>query len=286
VLRAHQSRADEALPLLRPAARGHVGAEHTSATLHALLFTGHAHALAGRPDDALATFQRYTEEVERRQVPRFAGRAVNFGGWVLRNLGATGEAAEQHAAALEIAQRDGMAELTIAAQEDLAEQCLDEGDPDGTRARLDEAAALLQGDLVFGWRLDLKHRLITGRLAQLCGDYGQAAAVAAELESRATALGVPRYISVARLLRHRADRAAGQPVDPDRVEADLDLLDSSVAVEAWWWTGEVAAEFASPAWLDRAVDRADQLARHAEGYADGLRRHVDQRLRGWHARAG
>ncbi len=286
VLRAHQSRADEALPLLRPAARGHVGAEHTSATLHALLFTGHAHALAGRPDDALATFQRYTEEVERRQVPRFAGRAVNFGGWVLRNLGATGEAAEQHAAALEIAQRDGMAELTIAAQEDLAEQCLDEGDLDGTRARLDEAAALLQGDLVFGWRLDLKHRLITGRLALLCGDYGQAAAVAAELESRATALGVPRYISVARLLRHRADRAAGQPVDPDRVEADLDLLDRSVAVEAWRWTGDMAAEFASPAWLDRAVDRAGRLAQHAGGYADVLRRHVDQRLPVWRALSG
>ena len=49
VLRSHQSRPAEALPLLRPAARGHVGVEHTSATLHALLFTGHAHALAGRP---------------------------------------------------------------------------------------------------------------------------------------------------------------------------------------------------------------------------------------------
>ena len=48
VLRAHQSRAEEALALLRPAARGQIGAEHTSATLHALLFTGHAHALAGR----------------------------------------------------------------------------------------------------------------------------------------------------------------------------------------------------------------------------------------------
>ncbi len=48
VLRAHQSRPDEALELLRPAARGQVGVEHTSATLHSLLFTGHAHALAGR----------------------------------------------------------------------------------------------------------------------------------------------------------------------------------------------------------------------------------------------
>ena len=286
VLRSHQSRTAEALPLLSPAARGHVGVEYTSATLHALLFTGHAHALAGRPAQALAAFARYTEEVERRQVPRFAGRAVNFAGWVLRNLGAAGEAADQHAAALEIAQRQGTAEVTIAALEDLAEQCLEPGDPDGAQARLAEAAALLQGDLVFGWRLDLKHRLITGRLALLCGDPGQAAAVAAELESRAAALGVPRYVSVARLLRHRADRALGRPVDSGAVEADLDLLDASVAIEAWWWTGEVAADFANPAWLDRAVDRADRLARHAEGYADGLRRHVDQRLPAWRALAG
>ena len=120
-----------------------MGVEHTSATLHALLFTGHAHALAGRPAQALAAFARYTEEVERRQVPRFSGRAVNFTGWVLRNLGAAAEAADQHAAALEIAQHQASAETTIAALEDLAEQCLDAGDPDGARARLAEAAALL-----------------------------------------------------------------------------------------------------------------------------------------------
>ena len=286
VLRSHQSRPAEALPLLRPAARGHVGVEHTSATLHALLFTGHAHALAGRPALALAAFARYTEEANRRQVPRFAGRAVNFGGWVLRNLGAAGAAADQHTAALEIGQRQGTAELTIAALEDLAELCLGQGDPDGAQARLAEAAPLLQDDLVFGWRLDLKHRLITGRLALLCGDFGQAAAVAGELESRAAVLGVPRYVSVARLLRHRAERALGRPVDSGAVEADLDLLDASVAIEAWWWTGEVAADFGNRAWLDRAVDRADRLARHAEGYADGLRRHVDQRLPAWRALAG
>jgi hypothetical protein len=110
--------------------------------------------------------------------------------------------------------------------------------------------------------------------------------VAGELESRAAALGVPRYISVARLLRHRAARALGRSVDLDCVQADLDLLDSAVAIEAWRWTGEVGADFANPAWLDRAVDRADRLARQAGGYADGLRRHADQRLRGWRATAG
>jgi len=213
VLRAHQSRVDEALSLLRPAARGQVGVEHTAATLHSLLFTGHAHALAGQPAPALAAFARYTTEVERRQVPRFAGRAVNFAGWVLRNLGARAEALDRHTEALEVAQRQGTAEVTIAALEDLAEQCLETGDLDGAQARLAQALALLQGDLVFGWRLALKHRLLSGRLALLRGEPEQALADASELESRAAELGVPRYTSVARLLRHRAERALGRPFD-------------------------------------------------------------------------
>ena len=286
VLRAHQSRVDEALSLLRPAARGQVGVEHTSATLHSLLFTGHAHALAGAPALALATFARYTAEVERRHVPRFAGRAVNFAGWVLRNLGARSEALDHHAEALEVAQRQGTAEVTIAALEDLAEQCLEAGDADGAQARLAQALALLRGDLVFGWRLELKHRLLAGRLALLRGDADQALADAGELEARAAGLGVPRYTSVARLLRHRAARALGRPVDAGAVAADLDLLDASVAIEAWWWTGDVAADFASSAWLDRAADRAGRLATHAGDYADVLRRAADQRLVAWRAAVG
>src|SRR5207245_1225403 len=102
--------------------------------------------------------------VERRQVPRFAGRAVNFAGWVLRNIGATAEALDHHREALSAVAGEGTAELTIAALEDLAEHCLDSGDIGGAQARLAEARALLHGDLVFGWRLDLKHRLISCRL--------------------------------------------------------------------------------------------------------------------------
>ena len=278
VLRAHQSRADEALALLRPAARGQLGVEHTSATLHSLLFTGHAHALAGRPAQALAAFTRYTAEVERRQVPRFAGRAVNFAGWVLRNLGAWTEALDHHQEALEAGRGQGTTDVTIAALEDLAEQCLDTGDPDGAAARLAQAGALLHGDLVFGWRLQLKHRFISARLTLLRGDAERALAEAGELAARAAELGVPRYTSVARLLAHRANHALGLPVDPGAVAADLDLLDRCVAIEAWRWTCDVAADFAVPAWQDRAADRAARLAQGAGGYADGLLREADRRL--------
>jgi len=75
-------------------------------------------------------------------------------------------------------------------------------------------------------------------------------------------------------------------VDAVAVAADLDLLDASVAIEAWWWTGEVAAAFANPAWLDRAEERAARLARQAGSYADGLRRAAGQRLAAWRAAIG
>ena len=290
VLRAHQSRAEEALTLLRPAARGQIGAEHTSATLHALLFTGHAHALAGRPALALAAFRRYTAEVERRQVPRFAGRAVNFAGWVLRNLGASAEALDRNQQALEVAQRDGTAEVTIAALEDLAEHGLATGDLDGGAARLAEAGGLLHsdanhGDLVFGWRLALKHQLLSARLALLRGDPADALAAATALGERAAALRVPRYTSAARLVTHRARHALRLPVDPAAVAADLDALDQSVSIEAWWWTGELAADFGQPAWLDRAAGQAARLAAAAGPYGDGLRQAAGQRLDRWRAAA-
>ena len=287
VLRAHQSRVPEALELLRPAARGQIGVEHTSATLHALLFLGHAHALAGQPQLALDAFARYTAEVERRQVPRFAGRGVNFSGWVLRSLGAAREAASLHAAALEIGRGHGTAELTIAALEDLAEQALDDGDPDRAADWLAQASELLEGDIVFGWRLDLKRRLLAARLALLREAPGEAERHARDLERRAQDLDLPRYVSVARLMRHRANARMGQPSRPEEVEADLDLLDASVAIEAWWWTGDLAADYGAEAWLDRSAAHVTRLSREAgPRYASGLRAAARERMTAWRSRTG
>ena len=57
---------------------------------------------------------------------------------------------------------------------------------------------------------------------------------------------MPRYTSVARLLAHRARHALGGPADPDAVAADLDLLDGAAAIEAWWWTCDLAGDFGQP----------------------------------------
>jgi hypothetical protein len=212
---------------------------------------------------------------------------VNFSGWVLRNIGAAEPAHDRHLKALELGQvGQGIPELTIAALQDLAEECVQAGDVDGVQSRLAQARALLTGNLVFGWRLELKYQLITARLALLRGDPEAALAAASELEARAAALGVPRYVSVARVLAHRARRALSLPVNLDVVAADLDRVEAAVAVEAWWWTGEAAAELAVPAWLDLAAARAERLARSAGDYADTLRQAAARRLDGWQALIG
>ena len=45
----------------------------------------------------------------------------------------------------------------------------------------------------------------------------------------------------------------------------------------------MAADFASPAWLDLAADRAERLARNAGSYADTLRQAAARRLNIWRA---
>ncbi len=283
VLRSHQSRTDQALRLLGPATRVGVGVEQTAATLHALLFSGHAHALAGHPHAALAAFDRYTVEVERRHVPRFVGRGINFAGWVLRNTGARAEALEHHLEALELA-RAATPELGIAASEDLAEVALEAGDPDAARRWLADASAALTGDLVFGWRLRLKLRLLEARLALLDEVFESAAARADALAVDAGALGVPRYESVARVLAHSARARLGAATDLATVERDLDRVDAAVGIEAWWWTGEVAADLGIRQLLARAETRVEGLTRDLGPRGPALRVDADARIRRWQAR--
>lgn len=257
VLHAHRSEVDQALALLRPATRPGVGVAHTTASLHALLFTGHTLAVAGRAQEALACFADYTAEVERRDVPRFAGRGVNFSGWVLRNLGETAAGVDAHQRAAEEAV-DGVVipEVRVAALEDLAEERLRAGDPDAAAGLLDRARTALVGDLVFGWRLAMKLQLLLAQLHLLRDEPSAALTVARDLAAAAGAAGVPRYDACARLLVHRAAHALGEPVDAAAAWRDLQAVEAAVGIEAWWWAGSTGAALGDGRWLARAEELA------------------------------
>ncbi|RNL78343.1 ATP-binding protein [Nocardioides marmorisolisilvae] len=282
-LLAHRSQAPGAIELMRPATRPGVHVDHTSATMHAWLFTGHAHAAAGRAHDALAAFRQYTEEVERRQVPRFGGRGSNSAGWVLRNVGAVDEARDVHLEALEYADGLGTPEVRVAALEDLADDRLLAGDADAAARYLQDAEAAMTGTLVFGWRLELKLALLRGRLSLLTGDAEAAVEQATALIASADAIGVPRYSSVARLLAHQARAGLGEPIDLDDVARDLEAAQDSIGVEAWWWGGDTAAALGNATLLTRAEALADRLATTSD-HPDVLRAEADRRLQAWRLR--
>lgn len=284
VLRAHQGRHGEALGLLAPAASGHVAVDDTSAFLHALLFSGLAQACTGRPAAALTAFDRYTAEVEQRQLPRFGGRGVNFSGWVLRSLGERTRGLEAHQDALESAEVEATRETLVAALQDMAEDVLEDhaatgADPTAASTLLDRAAAALGPDLVFGWRLELRQQLLATRRALALGDAETALANAHALAVRA--VGVPRYRHTAALLEARARAALDEPVALDAVEDSLNGLDAVVAIEAWRWWGELGADLRQPAWVGRAGSAAAAL--QAGEYRDTLRRNVESRLDRWRA---
>lgn len=286
VLHAHRSEVDQALTLLRPATRPGVGVAHTTASLHALLFTGHTLAVAGRAADALACFADYTAEVERRDVPRFAGRGVNFSGWVLRNLGATSAGTDAHQEAAEGAV-DGVVipEVLVAALEDLAEERLRAGDPDAAAGLVARARAALVGDLVFGWRLAMKLQLLQAQLHLLRDEPSAALAVARDLAAAAGVAGVPRYDACARLLVHRATHALGEPVDAAAAWHDLQAVEAAVGIEAWWWAGSTGAALGDTRWLARAEDLAAGLAGRAGPHRDTLRAEADRSLGCWQREA-
>ena len=280
VLRAHQSRVDEAIALLRPAASARTEFEQTSATLHALLFTGHALALVGRPALALEHFDRYTVEVDRRHVPRFAARGLNFGGWVLRNVGEPTLAAERHHGALDDSAASGTREVRVAALEDLAEDRLRLGEVDAASAYLDAAEQSLGGDLVFGWRLEMKLRLLRSRAALDVGSPEMALELARGLSADAGRVGVPRYSTVADLVAQRALHALGEPVDHRLVERTLRRAHEAVGLE-WWWAGEMGAALGVASWIDQTETWADELALLAGPHETALRKEADRRISEW-----
>lgn len=260
VLRSHQSRPGEALSLLRQITRVDHATEHTPELMHALMFTAHASALGGNPGTALDALRRYDDELAIRHVPRYAGRAANFRGWILRALGQWDRADDENRRAVDELGTVDFPETVVASALDLASAALLRRDVDDAGAHLARAEAAWGEHLTFGWRLQLRLQLERARLELLFGHAIAAADLAAEVAAEASRLGVPRYSTVARLVLARARHEAGNPVELEAVGHDLDALDRAVGIDAWWITAETASSFGVARWEELAAARAAALA--------------------------
>ncbi len=282
-LRAFQGRSEEALDLLRPVTRPTTAFKGPGwLAVRSHLLQAYAHGQLGHPVEALASLDEVDAGLDRRHGDRYAGTTDNFRGWLLRNLGAGGEADEANQRGFERGARlpdeTRRGEVCLHSCYDLAEGAVATGDLDGARMQLERAAPLHRAATVLRWRYDQRSGLLAGRLALAEGRAEGAFAVAVELAEVAEGIGAGRHAALARLLEARARAALGEPVDLDAVEAVLGELPHVAGVEAWWLTAEVAHAAGVDAWWSLAESRLADLARRAGPYAEGLLRLGPERL--------
>jgi hypothetical protein len=213
----------------------------------------------------------------RRPLEALEAASGNVAGWILRNLGAVDAGRDLHRHELEVSGRSGDAETAIAALLHLVEDAVERGEMDAAARRWEEAESSCQGDLVFGWWLELRLRLLRARLALAQHDRVSAAMVAGRVAARAEELGIPRYAVPARLV----GQWAAERSDREAAAVDLAALEQVASLESWWWTGRTGAALRVPAWVDLAGERMAALAGTAGEYADGLRSHAEPRLARW-----
>ena len=281
-LRLNQGRGDEALRLVGP------GAAPGPATYRFPNgYSGMAAALSlgmlGRAEDALAALDVLDRDIARMGAKRWPTRSVNIRGWVLRNLGAHAEADDCNVAGVELAVAVALDEGIANGELDLATGRLLAGDLDAAAAHLDRADRMSERPHAFGWRHQLRARLLRARLALAAGDPDAAAEIASALVADTVPLGTVRYETQARLVAAQAVAAragdrARDVCDLDALAGQLNRLPQVAGLEAWWLTAEVAAAFGVDRWRALAGRRVAELAARAGGRAETLRRAATRRL--------
>ncbi len=237
---------------------------HPFAQAHRALLAGYSSALRGQLAVALSHLDAVDHEVDVRHLDHFVGRTANYRAWILRNLLCESEADELNLIAAEAAATRGLREARAQAVLDMADAHL-------RGERLVEASAAL--DLVdsfgtgyaFDWKAGLRRDLLLARLALADGRAEEAVALADQLEARATAIGTPRYRTLAGVLGHRARRAAGHRVDPGSAGSLVEALSRFADPEAWWLTAELAEDLGVDEW---------RRSRRGDGRRPGDRRRI------------
>lgn len=279
LLRQHQGRNEETLALTDGA--GPEGSVLEQFTLPMVRMSrGLALASLGRSAEALACFDTMAALVERLGTVRYAGRADNCRGYVLRNLGQHARADDLNAAAHEAGAAIGLDEPRAHAMLDLAEGRLRAGDLDGAARLLDEADAFGAADRPHGfqWRHRVRARWLRGRLHLALGEVDEAGACARAVTDEAGAHDIARYAAFGRFLELQARVAAGEPPAVAAALRVVDGLAATAGMEQLWLVTELergARGRLRTALRARAAAAADRLVDASPAELGGaVRAHV------------
>jgi DNA-binding SARP family transcriptional activator len=261
-----QGRPDEGLSLISPLLTMGVGSLHSQPLTYAHMLGAIAFGYQGRPVEALASVDHLEAETARTGSPRFAGRADNIRGWILRTLGATSEADELNRHALEVSELGALTEPLSHAHLDLATGAVLRGELDEAVDHLDAVDAIQHLPHSLRWRHRLRSRLLRTRVAMANQAWDDAEADAAGAITAATELSATRQILLAQLLQAEARLRRGDAVDHAGIEALLEQLPASAGLEAWRITADLADAGSIDRWRALAQRRAADLAARAGPY--------------------
>ena len=276
-LRLNQGRSAEALSLVRPGT-GHGLAAYRFPNGYSGMAAALSLGMLGRPEEALAALDVLDRDIARMGAKRWPARSANIRGWVLRNVGAGAEADDFNGQGVELAAAIGLDEGVANGELDLATGRLLAGDLDAAAAHLDRADRLADRPHAFGWRHQLRARLLRARLALSAGNPETAEEIASSLVADTVPLGTVRYEIQARLVAAQARARSASPCDLAEVAALLDKLPHVAGLEAWWLTAEVADVFGVDQWRALAGRRVAELAARAGDRAETLSRAAARRL--------
>jgi DNA-binding SARP family transcriptional activator/tetratricopeptide (TPR) repeat protein len=240
LLRHHQGRSEETLALTQPDGPDPTGLDQLALPL-VRMSRGLACAALGRSAEALACFDSMQEVTERLDLFRYAGRADNCRGYVLRNLGQLEWADDLNVAARAAGAEIDLAEPQAHAVLDLAEGRLRARDLDAVALLLAEAAPFGGEDHphAFRWRHRVRAGWLQGRLHLALGETDEAGACAEAVVREAEARGIARYTAFGAVLTLHVRITQGEPMGLDEALRVVDSLDSTAAMEQLWLVSQL-----------------------------------------------
>ena len=271
--RNHQGRPLDALETLgRVAAVGDALA-HPWAPLHLRWNQAVAFGQLGQVAHGLAALGELERAIERTGPvgARYRGPAANIGGWLFRWSGEVEKADDRNKAAVEVSggpDASGMPEAWYVGLLDLADGCLQRGDPGAAAdyaARLD---GLAQSTVTMAWHQRHRLGLLRARLVLAGGDRAAAAILAAEVAGDAAARGAGRYELLATALLGLADPS----VLPSRLETVVEGLGRCAVLDGWPLVAALATVRRVDRWHHQADSMVAAVVASSDEHADAARR--------------